>query len=456
MTERLCARRRQRGRPRWFPSVPGFLLLALVVPALATAQAVPDRVLRLESVSILPDDPGTQNLVRRHLTLVPGSPVDVDVLSLARQTLEETGYFREVVLYTARGSSTGQVILYVEVELDRRLRVLTGYGYEPLDGWYLNLIGAKLLNRPRPGSELRLAFRDGFHVGGFYLEGRLPTGERAGDFWRGEAFAESKTWFAYDRREAWHQDIKVATLRIGRELPVGAGGTVTTWGGISGINPGNELSSYFDEDDQHRPVEDLISDTYARHLDLDLSAEGSWQRQDPVRPWRDSVWLGSRLRASYEEGGTIFGTVELDARRKWPVGGTAALAGRLRAAHATGGTPYHQRFQFGGAYSVRGYDFAYLSGPLGAQDLVQGNLELRVPLLDRQAALPRVTGLLFLDTGQCWDDEGGSFGWTLGAGYGIRVRLPWVQYLGLDVGLPVVKLDDISPFVVNIALGWSY
>jgi hypothetical protein len=24
------------------------------------------------------------------------------------------------------------------------------------------------------------------------------------------------------------------------------------------------------------------------------------------------------------------------------------------------------------------------------------------------------------------------------------------------VGYPVVKLDDISPFVVNIALGWSY
>ena len=51
---------------------------------------------------------------------------------------------------------------------------------------------------------------------------------------------------------------------------------------------------------------------------------------------------------------------------------------------------------------------------------------------------------------------GGSLGWSLGAGYGIRVRLPWVQYLGLDVGYPVVKHDDISPFVVNIALGWSY
>ena len=131
--------------------------------------------------------------------------------------------------------------------------------------------------------------------------------------------------------------------------------------------------------------------------------EGEWQRRDPVRPWWSGTWYGARLRASHEGGGSSFATVELDARRYWPLGDQVALAGRARAAHASSGTPYHQRFQFGGVYSVRGYDFAYLSGALGAANLVQGNLELRVPLLDRDAALPRVTGLLFLDTGQCWD-----------------------------------------------------
>lgn len=434
----------------------GLLLLALAGPVLAAQQAPPDRTLRLEAITILPDDAGTRALVRRHLSLVPGAPVDVDALNLARQALEETGYFREVFLYTSRGSRTGQVNLYVEVELDRRLRFLTGYGYQPLDGWYLNLIGARLLNRPRPGSELRLAWRDGFYVGGVYLEGSLPTGERAGDRWRGELFAQNKAWFVYEQREAWRQDIEQSTLRLGREIPVGQHGSITAWGGISTVDPKDDLSAFFDEGDQSRPAADLIPATTDRNDYIDLWLEGQWERRDAGRPWWRGTWYGARLRASHESGGSSFGTVELDARRNWPLTDTVALAGRLRGAHATAETPYHQRFQFGGVYSVRGYDFAYLSGPLGARDLLQGNLELRVPLLDRDAALPRVTGLVFLDTGQCWDEGGASLGWTVGAGYGIRVRLPWVQYLGLDVGYPVVNLDDISPFVVNIALGWSY
>ncbi len=210
MSNRTTIRERRRGRSRQLFLVLGVLLLALVGPVLAAQPGPLDRTLRLEALSIVPDDPGTQALVRRHLSLVPGSPVDVATLNLARQALEETGYFREVFLYTARGTSPGQVILYVEVTVDRRLRFLTGYGYEPLDGWYLNLLGARLLNRPRPGSELRLAWRDGFHIQGLYLEGRLPTGELAGDFWRGELFFRTKAWFVYEQREAWRQNIELS------------------------------------------------------------------------------------------------------------------------------------------------------------------------------------------------------------------------------------------------------
>ncbi len=74
----------------------------------------------------------------------------------------------------------------------------------------------------------------------------------------------------------------------------------------------------------------------------------------------------------------------------------------------------------------------------------------------RPAALPRVTALTFLDTGQRWDVDGGTSGWVAGAGYAIRVRLPCAQSLDLVVGYPLVILADISPFVINLALGWSY
>ena len=431
-------------------------LIGSVSTTLAAQQAPTDRTLRLESISILPDDPGTVALVSRHLSLAAGAPVDVASLSLARQTLEETGYFHEVDLYTARGAAPGMVVLHIEVELDRRLHFLTGYGYEPLDGWYLNLLGARLLNWQRPGSELRLAWRLGFIIDGLYLEGSMPTGDRAGDAWRFELYWETKSWFVYDQREAWRQNIYQNVLRVGRQSPIGDEGLVTGWIGLSHVDPVDELEAYFDEEDQQRPADELIPATFESSSYLDLWLGAHWQNRDQVRPWWRGTWTGARLRASHETGGSAFFTMELDGRHNWPLGDTASLAGRLRGAHTTDNTPYHQRFQFGGVYSVRGYDFAYLSGPLGASSLVQANLEYRVALLDRQAALPRVTALMFLDTGQSWDVDGGTLGWVAGAGYGIRVRLPWVQSLGLDVGYPLVNLGDISPFVINLALGWSY
>ncbi len=57
---------------------------------------------------------------------------------------------------------------------------------------------------------------------------------------------------------------------------------------------------------------------------LDLWLEGEWRRRDPVRPWWQGTWVGARLRASHEESGSTFATVELDARRYWPVTDTAS------------------------------------------------------------------------------------------------------------------------------------
>jgi outer membrane protein assembly factor BamA len=432
------------------------LLLWLVDPAFADQQAPPDRTLRLSDIAILPDDPGTQALVRRHLPLAFGQPLDVTVLSLARQSLEETGYFREVILYTSRGRSPGQVVLHVEVELDRRIRFLTGFGYDPMDGWYLNFLGASLLNRPRAGSEVRLAWRDGYNIGGVYLEGRVPVARRPRQAWLFDFHVQQKLWFAYEQRESWSQNVISHVLRLGREVPLGDRSRLAVWLGYDKIDPDEKIETYFDEEDQQRPASDLISADLADAEYLNVWLEGAWSNRDPVRPWWRGSWLGGRMRLSHDLAGTGFYTVELDGRRTLPLGETTSLAGRLRAAHTGADTPYHQRFQFGGIYSVRGYDFAYLSGPLGASELVQANLELRAALLDRRAPLPRVTGVFFLDTGQAWDAEGDSYGWVLGGGFGIRVRLPWVQSIGLEVGYPLVKLDDISPVVVNIALGWSY
>jgi len=432
------------------------LLVGMITMAQADQEAQPDRTLRLADVSILPDDPGTQALVMRYLPLAPGEALDVSVLSLARQSLEQSGYFREVTLYTSRGILPGQVVLHVEVELDRKVKFLTGFGYEPMDGWYLNYIGAKLLNRPRSGSEVRIAYRNGYFISGTYLEGQIPVARRDREAWLFDLHFQEKSWFVYDQREPWEQDIKSKVLRVGRQMAIGQQGRFAGWLGISKVNPSDDLESWTDLEDVDRPSGDLIDADFDPQEFVDIWLEGDLANRDKVRPWWQGTWFGWRVRASHDLDGRGFLTAEVDGRTIMPLSDTSSLAIRGRAAHAGEDTPYHQRFQFGGVYSVHGYDFAYLSGAQGAASLVQANLEYRVALLDRHAALPRVAGILFLDNGQCWTEGGDTYGWAMGAGYGVRLRLPWVQYVGLDVSYPVVKFTDISPFVVNFALGWSY
>lgn len=433
------------------------LLAALAWLLLAgVAAAQPARELRLERVDINPADAATVSLVSRRIPVVPGDPVDGVLLASVREDLERSGYFSSVELYTSRGERPGGIVLHVDVALDRKVRFLTGFGYQPLDGWYLNMLGARVLNQPRPGSELRVALRSGYLVGGLYLSGRFAAGEHPDDAMLLDLHAQSKEWVTYEGREGWTQGIDSSTLRLGRQLPLGRGVTVTGWLGVRTVDPDDVLTAYFDEDERERPVGDLIEAGIDRaqfvHARVDLSRD----RRDPVRPWLEGTWLGSRLELGQQFDGPHFATLELDGRRTIPVGPRQSLAGRLRAAHATGRTPYFDRFQFGGLATVRGYDVAFLSGPLGASDLVLANLEYRHALVDQAAPTPRLTGVVFVDTGQAWDDGGGSAGWVASAGLGFRLRLPWVHLLGVEVGYPLVDVGDMAPYGVNLALGWSY
>lgn len=429
-------------------------LCCLVLVGIADAQ--PSRELRLERLDITPADAATVSLVTRRIPVGPGDAVDGVLLASVREDLERSGYFSSVSLYTSRGEQPGGIVLHVDVALDRKVRFLTGFGYQPLDGWYLNMLGARVMNQPRAGSELRLALRSGFLVGGIYLNGRFAAGEHPDDAMLLDLHAQSKEWVAYDGREGWIQGVDSSALRLGRQFPLDHGLELTAWLGVRTVDPDDVLTAYYDEEERERPASDLLAVGVDRaqyvHARVDLSRD----LRDPVRPWLDGAWLGSRLDLGQQFDGHHFATLEIDGRRSVTVGPHRSLAGRLRLAHATDRTPYHDRFQFGGLSTVRGYDVAFLSGPLGASDLVLANLEYRHALIDPAAPTPRFTGVVFLDTGQAWDQAGASAGWVASAGLGFRLRLPWIHLVGVEVGYPLVDVGDQAPYGLNLAMGWSY
>lgn len=418
--------------------------------SLAVAQPVADRTLRVESIEIAPDQGRVRDLVQARLRLAPGDAVDDAALVALRADLEDSRDFSRVEVFTRPGSRPGLVVLRVEVVLDMRVRFLTGFGYEPLDGWYLTLIGGELRHRPVPGSNISLALRDGINVGGLYFAASAAS-------WLFEASSSTQVWSVYDGRDGWRQEIGHGLVRAGRRFPLAERATATAWLGWQGDRPEKELTSWeTNDDEEHRPAADLIPDNLGHQDHAGLWLETAWDRRDPRRPWHAGAWSGARVRASRLEGGGGFWSAELDARRVLPLGERSALAGHARVAHASDETPYYHRFTLGGVITNRGYETGRLSGASGAADLWQANVEWRTALVGRDDPLPKVTGLLFLDTCQGWDVDGQNLGFGAGVGYGLRVRLPWVQIIGVDVGYPLESHGGNAPFVVHAALGWLH
>ena len=158
-------------------------------------------------------------------------------------------------------------------------------------------------------------------------------------------------------------------------------------------------------------------------------------------------------------GDVSFAKGEYDVRGYIGLGSWRVIASRLAAGIVSRGTPYYDRFYLGGAYSVRGFRGLSLSPPSGNDGFVIASTEFRFPLIASTADVPpRLTGLVFVDAGTGWNRDIAleSSDIEAAAGYGMRLRLPWIGTFGLDVGVPFTDGRTGDKFYVNGCLGFSF
>ncbi len=118
--------------------------------------------------------------------------------------------------------------------------------------------------------------------------------------------------------------------------------------------------------------------------------------------------------------------------------------------------PFYDRLYLGGLYTVRGFPSQSLTRPEGDTWLWHANLEFRAPLLG-EGPYPRLTGSLFLDTGQSGSFADNSRGTVAtGVGWGMRLRIIDRIYLGLDAGRPLSDSPANEAFHGNLSLGWNF
>jgi outer membrane protein assembly factor BamA len=456
--------------------------LTMAIGLTSTAYATPTpyekpdsaRVLRLASIEIAGNKRATDRIILGHIALEPGDVVTAGVLEDSRVQLLATDYFSEVDFSTRPGPERGTVVLRIDVEEKGFPSFETGFGYHDLYGWFLTLGGLRFDNLFGVESRLRVGVRLGWRLAGLDAEwvqwlsrdGRYSLGARAyvygtdQRFWAPPAPAESQpaageAWREYqqkiDRRGA---DV---ALRVGHRRSA-----LFSFGvRVEGIDPDSSFQDI--RSDQEFGYEDLPSL-------LQTGLGGVTQtgifmrvlrdsRNTPVYPSDGSLARFSLVsNNSWMGGDQIFTRTEADGRKYVHVRDGWVLAGRLAGGLVTSGTPYYDRFYIGGIYSIRGFANWSLSNPGGDDGYWLANAEVRWPLAGGTPRRPRLVGLVFVDAGQGYrrDAPLRASDISVGAGYGARVRLPWLGTLGLDFGVPLTDDKTRDPFVVYGSMGFSF
>jgi outer membrane protein insertion porin family len=421
------------------------------------------RGLILESIEIEGNSRTGRDRVLDRLDLKPGEPIDPATLQEAVATLRQAQLFREVEVHTRPGSEPGHVVAVFQVK-ENRPHFRIGAGYEDLSGWYLIPIELAADNLTGNGETLRLSTRFGFRVAGIVLDLRSSPAYLRKTVWGVRLRAESKDRVYFYEGTEVNQKVAGTGIDLSLDFPIAQQLTFGTKLSFETIEPDSGATVHRDRDvlgrtrGQDIPYfllppgiqEDLGRRNQTR---MALSLTGDGRRGSNLL----TRGLRGRLQGEgiYSKDGSFLSLIA-DGRGYAPVGSRAMLAGRLYAGAVTDEAPFYERFYLGGLYTVRGYPFGGLSPPDGSLQMVTGSAELRTALVG-DPGKPRVTGILFLDAG--WAGSHDPFRTediSLGIGYGLRVGIPWIQQLGLDVGIPLSPSAIENSFLVNMSLEWTF
>ena len=347
-------------------------------------------------------------LVERFNPFTPGDPYDRAMMLQFQQALQETPYFRSVVVTLDLDNATDNVApMRVRLREAMTRRFSAGIGFATNTGAHIEAVYRQSITFGRP-----YILQTGFRV------------DQTGEFAYADLIFPPQRGGARDSVGALIENSDIENLQINR-WGLGAARSRLT-GPRDGRNVETQLAFNFEHERRETPLDPPIT------LDV-LSSTYTWTRRDVddfTNPRRGnlfqlqgSVGIGSlSVDDAFVRG---FGSVV----QFFPVGprDVLILRGQLGAvqAESTNVVPNKFLFRTGGALTVRGYDFESLGveqggAIVGGRALVVGSVEY-VKWLQRWGGNWGVAA--FVDAG----DAAARFGdldLALGYGLGARWRTP--------------------------------
>jgi hypothetical protein len=225
--------------------------------------------------------------------------------------------------------------------------------------------------------------------------------------------------------------------------------TVGPEAGIDGLEKGDEVPF----DSLPAGVARGLGEVKRGVLRLDLTHDSRGRARVAGSP-ASGMWGRVRGEAFLErDAGFRAATIDLRGYRAF-LGG--ALAARARAGVVGSRARFYDRFLVGGLYTVRGFPNQSLSPPEGDTRFWSASLEWRAPLVGSRAA-PRLAGVLFVEAADGWTEGAPSLDdAAVGAGYGLRIKVPWFGHIGLDAGIPLTPSPLDESFRLDASIGWTY
>ena len=443
------------------------LLLLLGWVGLSFAERAPSTSppLLLEAIAIEGNTRTPRETVYHYLPLRPGQSVSPEEIVVAVEKLRGSGLFEEVDYSSRPGSKRGTIVLLLDVTewgVDFRF----GAGYQDLSGWYLIPAELRFDNRLGRGERTRLHARLGHRLAGvafLFEEPRFGDGRNHWGFSL-SGFGNNRIYYV-DGIEYRHALSRAsfeahAGRRLTEHLEIELGGCVESVEVDSFAEAYSESEALGVDIGDRLEVGDLpagVAADVGKESRGILRLDWTWDSRGPrLVAGSPASGLWGRVRTEeIIQGDHGFPRVTADLRTYGAFASTA-LAARLRAGFAGESAPFHDRFYVGGLYTVRGFPSQSLSDPSGETKFWSASVEVRRALIGSKEN-PRLAGLLFLEAGDGWNDE--SPRWSdiaAGAGYGFRLRVPWVGWLGVDVGIPLTDTPAEESFHGHASIGWTF
>ncbi|MEW6089152.1 MAG: outer membrane protein assembly factor BamA [bacterium] len=382
----------------------------------------------LEKIKISGNKVTKDKVIRREFVINPGDIFNGVKIRRSVQKIFNLGYFEDIQIDTQPTSFMDRLNLLLKVKEKSTGRFMAGVGYSSVDKLTGNVSISKT-NLFGNGQEIDLSWQIGKISQKYEFSFTDPY------------VFDTKTLFGFDlfntEREIYgEEDIDfdgkaddIAYLYKKKGWAIRLGRPVSDYV-KTGLRYNNESGRYRRIGSYNLPSDVNEEDVSTRSLGLTLTCD---TRDNYFFPSKGSINTWSITYAGGPLGGTsnfVKNTVETRWHFRTFYDFVMVLRGRAGYVNRFDGSldvPRIERFDVGGAYTVRGYEERRIAD--GKKTMLVLNAEYMFPLTDQ------LRGLIFYDAGNAWDETKDIKMSELrkGAGLGLRIETP-VFPIMLDYG----------------------